>query len=419
MRKSSAASGPHATGQPGGVCSRAQYDEHKEEFKAAMDEVLQATCFINGPQVSSCDASRAVSGSPLNTANSATQIKDLEATLAAFVGVKHCIACDNGTSAIHMVLRAMDIGPGDEVITVPFTWISTVEAIVLAGATPVLVDVEAHSFNMNVSQVKAAITPKTKAIMPVSLFGQCADMAALAELSEESGIPIIEDAAQSFGATQGGKASGSLSRIATTSFFPAKPLGCFGDGGAVFTDDDELATNCVAIRNHGAVVRDTHTRLGFTGRLDSLQAAVLNVKMKHFPSAVEARGRIGARYSELLSGTAATPPQVVPGNTHVYAQYTVRVSNRDAVVAGLKARGIPCGVYYPTGCHLQPVFAEYGWAEGDFPVTEALGKEVLSLPMHPYLTEDVQDHIVQCLKEAMEEAAAEAPASAAAATAQG
>jgi UDP-2-acetamido-2-deoxy-ribo-hexuluronate aminotransferase len=315
-------------------------------------------------------------------------------------GVKHAITCASGTDSLEIALRALGIGPGDEVITVPFTWISSAEAIELVGARPVFVDIDPLDYNLDVAQLVKAISPQTKAIMPVSLFGQLPDIEEINRLATRHGIPVLEDAAQSFGATRHGKKSCAVSKIGSTSFFPAKPLGCYGDGGALFTDDDSLAEKMKAIRTHGGLQRHHHPLLGMNGRFDTLQAAILLPKLAHFSHEVETRGRIGARYSELLKDVCITP-RIREGNTHVYAQYTIRVLQRDKVAERLKAKGIPTAVYYPKCLHEQPVFSGLGYRWGDFPESEKASREVLSLPMHPFLTEKEQDKIVEAVKGAL------------------
>jgi len=353
-----------------------QYKTYKAEIDERIHRVLDHGRFILGPEVG-----------------------DLETALASYVGVKHSISVASGTHALEIALRALDIGPGDEVVTVPFTWISSSEVIGLVGARPMFVDIEPTTFNMDVTKVGAAITGRTKAILPVSLFGQMPDYSRINALAAEHGIPVIEDAAQSFGATQRGRRSCGVTLIGGTSFFPAKPLGCYGDGGALFTNDDALAEKMRAIRTHGALKRHNHPFLGMNGRFDTLQAAVLLAKLPHFDWEVERREKIGARYSQLLRGTCAVP-EVVKGNTHVYAQYTIRVANRDAVAAKLKAAGIPTAVYYPACLHEQPVFKPLGYQWGSLPESEKASREVLSLPMHPFLSEAEQDAVVSALVEA-------------------
>lgn len=340
-----------------------QYRLHQTEIDARMRRVLEHGQYIMGPEIA-----------------------ELESALAAYVGVKHAITVASGTDSLEIALRALGVGPGDEVITVPFTWISSAEVIGLVGAKPVFVDIEPNTFNINVDQIEAAITPRTKVIMPVSLFGQMPDYERINAIAAKHGVTVIEDGAQSFGATQRGQKSCGVAKIASTSFFPAKPLGCYGDGGALFTNDDALNETMRAIRTHGGVKRHHHPLLGINGRFDTLQAAVVLAKLPHFQSEVEARNRIGARYTELLRGAVGVP-EVAPNNTHVYAQYTIRVTNRDELGTALKAQGIPSAVYYPKCLHEQPVYASLGYKWGDFPVSELASREVISLPMHPYLME--------------------------------
>jgi UDP-2-acetamido-2-deoxy-ribo-hexuluronate aminotransferase len=325
------------------------------------------------------------------------EIGELEEKLAAYVGVGSCIAVASGTDALLIALMALGIGRGDEVITSPFTFIATGEMIALLGATPVFVDIDPCSYNIDPAKVEAAITPRTKAIMPVSLYGQCADFAAINAIAAKYSLPVIEDACQSFGAGyQGGRSCG-VSTIGCTSFFPSKPLGCYGDGGACFTDDAELAARMRQIRVHGQDRRYHHPALGINGRMDTLQAAILLAKLEIFDEEVTARGLIGARYSELLQDFLVTP-SVSPEQTSVYAQYTVQVDNRDALQKKLAEQGVPTAVHYPVPLHLQPAFAALGQGRGSFPVSEAAGERVMSLPMHPYLTETDQDVIVAALK---------------------
>jgi UDP-2-acetamido-2-deoxy-ribo-hexuluronate aminotransferase len=298
---------------------------------------------------------------------------------------------------LEIALRALDIGPGDEVITVPFTWISTAEVVVLVGARPVFVDIEPATYNINPDLIEAAITPRTKAILPVSLFGQMPDYDRINAIAAKHGLTVIEDAAQSFGATRRGRRSGGVTAIGSTSFFPAKPLGCYGEGGALFSDDDALADKMRAIRTHGGLKRHHHPLLGTNGRFDTLQAAVLLAKLPHFQWEVEERGRIGARYSAELGGHCVVP-KVAPGNTHVYAQYTIRIENRDKLAEKLKSQGIPTAIYYPKCLHEQPVFAPFGGARGDMPESEKASTEVLSLPMHPFLSENDQNKIINTIQ---------------------
>ena len=350
-----------------------QYRRYKAEISECMQRVLDHGHFIMGPEIA-----------------------ELEKTLATYVGVKHCITVASGTDSLEIALRALGIGLGDEVITVPFTWISSGEAIALVGATPVFVDIEPRTFNINIDLIEARITPRTKALLPVSLFGQMPDYDRINALAARYGLPVIEDAAQSFGATQRVRRSCGVTSIGSTSFFPAKPLGCYGDGGALFTDDDAQAERMRAIRAHGGLKRHQHAFLGMNGRFDTLQAAVLLAKWPHFEWEVEERARIGARYSNVLAAHCIAP-EIASGNTHVYAQYTIRVPDRDLIAEMLKVQGIPSGVYYPKCLHEQPVFANLGYKLGDFPESEKASREVLSLPMHPFLSESEQDRVIAVL----------------------
>lgn len=351
-----------------------QYQLYKTSIDAAIHQVLDQGAFIMGPQ-----------------------IKELEDQLAKYIGVNHCLTVSSGTDSLMIALMALGVGYGDEVITVPYSWISTAEVIALVGAKPVFVDIEPDTYNIDISLIEKAITPKTKAIMPVSLFGQMPDYDAINKIAAKYGIPVIEDGAQSFGASRNGKMSCGVTLIGSTSFFPAKPLGCYGDGGAIFTNDDSLASLMRSIRTHGGEKRHHHPYLGMNGRLDTIQAAVLLAKFPHFPEEVKDRERIGARYSELLKDCCVVP-QIEEGNTHVYAQYTIRVPNRDQLGQELQCQGIPTAVYYPKCIHEQPVFDYLGYGSGSFPESEKASKEVISLPMHPWLTDADQDRIVERVK---------------------
>jgi UDP-2-acetamido-2-deoxy-ribo-hexuluronate aminotransferase len=328
---------------------------------------------------------------------------ELETRLANYVGVKHCIGAASGTDTLLIALMALNIGPGDEVITSPFTFIATGEMIALAGARCVFVDIDPVTYNIDPRLIERAITPRTKAIMPVSLYGQCADFDAINAIASKHKLPVIEDGAQSFGARYQGKRSCALSTIGSTSFFPSKPLGAYGDAGALFTDDDQLAKLMREIRVHGQDRRYHHPRLGLNGRLDTLQAAVLLAKLDIFDDEVTARARIGARYSQLINAALPTvgTPRLSASCTSVYAQYTVEVPNRAKIEAAMKVRGIPTAVHYPIPLHLQPVFANLGYRAGDFPVSEGVGERVMSLPMHPYLSEVDQEKVVQALQESV------------------
>ena len=362
---------------------KTQYRRIKPSVDARIARVLEHGQYVMGPEVT-----------------------ELEQVLARYCGTKHCVAVSSGTDALLIALMALDVAPGDEVITAPFTFFATAEMIALIGARPVFVDIDPRTWNLDPAKLEAAITPRTRAIMPVSLYGQCADFDAINAIASRHGLPVIEDAAQSFGATYKGRRSNALSLIGATSFFPSKPLGCYGDGGALFTDDDGLAKLMREIRVHGQDRRYHHPRLGLTGRLDSIQAAVLLAKMEIFDDEVAARARVAASYERLIReafGTdgAVRPPCVEPFNTCVFAQYTVEVDRRDVVETRMKAAGVPTAVHYPVPLHEQPVFAYLDQPVGRFPLSEAAARRVISLPMHPYLTEEQQAKVVAALAEAV------------------
>lgn len=352
---------------------KAQYKAIKPNVDARIQAVLNHSQYILGPEVIA-----------------------LESELARRTGSKHCICCASGTDALLIALMVLNIGPGDEVITSPFTFIATVEMIALLGATPIFVDIDPRTWNLDPARVAAAITPRTRAIMPVSLYGQCADLDAIQQAA--GGLPVIEDAAQSFGATYKGRASCNLSAIGCTSFFPSKPLGCYGDGGACFTNDDQLAAAMLEIRNHGQSSRYHHVRLGLNGRLDTIQAAVLLSKLEVFDHELKLREQVAAHYGERLAGVVKTP-HLADGNRSVYAQYTIEIDHRDRIAAALKDQGIPTAIHYPVPAHLQPAFRHLGHAEGSFPISERASRRVLSLPMHPYLAASDQDMVCNALKQ--------------------
>jgi len=356
---------------------KTQYRRLKPRIDARMQAVIEHGQFIMGPEVA-----------------------ELEEKLAAFAGVKHCIGVSDGTKALLVAMMALGIEPGDEVVTTPFTFIATGEMIALLRAKPVFVDIDARTYNLDPALVEAAITPRTRAILPVSLYGQCADMDAINAIAARHGLPVIEDAGQSFGASYRGRRSCALSTIGTTSFFPTKSLGCFGDGGACFTDDDALAARMRQIRVHGQSRRYYHPVIGINARLDTLQAAVLLAKLESFDEDLAARERIGRRYGERLQGIARAP-YIEPHNRSVYAQYTLEVDARADVQARLKEMGIPTAVHYPVPLHLQPAFAGLGLGEGSFPRSEAAARRVMSLPMHADLDEATQDRVVAALREAL------------------
>lgn len=328
------------------------------------------------------------------------EVGDLEQRLAAYVGARHCVSVSSGTDALLIAMMALGIGPGDEVVTTPFTFISTVETIALLGAHPVFIDIDPRTYNLDPNLLEAALTEKTRAIMPVSLYGQCADFQAINAIARQHGIPVIEDGAQSFGATHRGEKSCHLSTIGCTSFFPSKPLGGYGDGGACFTDDDELAKRMQQIRIHGQDRRYNHPLIGVNGRLDTLQAAILLSKLEIFPEEVARRAEIAEKYRQLLEGTVVIP-FVEAFNTSVYAQYTIRVEQRDEVASALAAQGVPTAVHYPVPLHRQPAFASLGYQQTCFPHSEEAARQVMSLPMHPYLDSVDQTRIAEVLKAAV------------------
>ncbi len=354
---------------------QAQYAALKPSIDARIQRVLDHGQYILGPEVA-----------------------ELEAALAAFTGSRHCITVASGTEALLIALMALDIAPGDEVITTPFTFAATAEMIVLAGGKPVFVDVEPDTANIDVRLIEARITPRTRAIMPVSLYGQVADMEEINAIAARHGLAVIEDAAQSFGALYEGRRSCALSSFGATSFFPSKPLGCYGDGGALFTDDDRLAQAAREIRIHGQSARYTHTRVGVGGRLDTLQAAILLAKLERFEWELEQRALIAARYAEQLQGIEQIA--VRPGRNSVHAQFTVMVDGRDAVQAALKAAGVPTAVHYPRPLNLQPAYAQHCCPDC-CPVSSRLAARVLSLPMSADLAPSDQGRVVQALRAAL------------------
>lgn len=324
------------------------------------------------------------------------EVSELESSLATFVGTQHCIAMASGTDALLAALMALGIDRDDEVITSPFSFISTAETIALLGAKPVFVDIDEKTYNIDPNKIEAAISRKTKAIMPVSLYGQCANFDEINTLAKKYRLPVIEDGAQSFGATYKGKKSCSLTTIGCTSFFPSKPLGCYGDGGAAFTNDDGLAKKMRQIRVHGQDGRYYHPLIGFNGRMDTLQAAILMAKFSIFPEEISLRQRIGYHYTKKLKAHVCAP--VIDSHcTSVYAQYTIQVEDRDGLREMLQTRGIPTAIHYPIPLHLQPAFSFLKYGEGSLPLSERAAKRVLSLPMHPYLEEVAQDKIIETI----------------------
>nr|WP_305800633.1 DegT/DnrJ/EryC1/StrS family aminotransferase [Shinella sp. XGS7] len=353
---------------------KSQYAALKSSVDARIQRVLDHGQYIMGPEV-----------------------KELEEQLAAHVGVQHCITVSSGTEALLIALMALDLKPGDEVITTPFTFAATVEVIALLGAVPVYADIEPDTCNIDASRIAALITPRTRAIMPVSLYGQVCDMDEIRAVA--GSIPVIEDAAQSFGATYKGRKSCGLSTFGATSFFPSKPLGCYGDGGALFTDDAALAQAAREIRVHGQSQRYTHTRVGVGGRMDTLQCAVVLAKLERFDWEIERRLALGERYQQALAGLPLQRLAVRPDRDCVWAQFTVMVEHRAPVQQALQAQGIPTAIHYPKPLHRQPAYAR---PELSLPHAEAAAERVLSLPMSPDLSEAQQDEVIAALRRALE-----------------
>jgi dTDP-4-amino-4,6-dideoxygalactose transaminase len=358
---------------------QSQYAKIKQDIDAGIQEVIESAAFIKGPKVA-----------------------DFQTHLEQYTGAKHVINVGNGTDALQIALMGLGLKPGDEVITPTFTFIATAEVVALLGLTPVVVDVDWETMNIDIDAVRRAITPRTKAIVPVHLFGQCADMEPLMALAKEHGLYVVEDACQAIGAqytfSDGQtKQAGTMGHIGCTSFFPSKNLGCYGDGGAIFTNDDELAARMRAIANHGMVVRYHHDTIGVNSRLDSIQAAVLDAKLPHLNEYIAARQQAAAYYDKAFG---SNDKLLIPGHqahsTHVFHQYTLRVvgADRDALREGLAERGIPAMIYYPVPLHQQKAYRDPRYKDGDFPVAEKLAACVLSLPMHTELDEEQLNYIV-------------------------
>ena len=360
-----------------------QYQGIKEEVNSSIQEILENTSFINGPKV-----------------------HEFQKNLESYLNVKHVIPCANGTDALQIAMMGLGLKPGDEVITADFTFAATVEVIALLQLTPVLVDVYPDTFNIDVEAIKKAITPKTKAIVPVHLFGQSAHMEAIMEIAKEHNLYVIEDNAQGIGAnytfSNGTKVkTGAIGHIASTSFFPSKNLGCYGDGGAIFTNDDDLAHTIRGIVNHGMYERYHHDVVGVNSRLDSIQAAVLNTKLPHLDAYNNARKQAAAKYDRAFKGqeNIITPFRSGADDNHVFHQYTLKIKNvdRDALAKHLNDRGIPCGIYYPIPLHRQKAYMDERYNEADFTVTNQLVKEVISLPMHTELDDQQIEYITSTI----------------------
>jgi len=354
-----------------------QYQLYKDEIDEAIHKVLDKSNYIMGQEV-----------------------KDLEENLCKFTSAKEAITCSSGTDALLLAMMALDIKPGDEVITTPFTFIATAETIALLGAKPVFVDIDEKTYNIDVTKIEEKITTKTKAIIAVSLYGQPCDLDVLNQLkTKHSKLKIIVDGAQAFGATYKGKSEVHYSDIYTTSFFPAKPLGCFGDGGAVLTNNSELAEKMRMLRVHGQDKRYHHKYIGLGARMDTIQCAVVNVKLKYYQKDLALRQEVAQKYTQALGSVALASPAILPyikeNTTSAFAQYSIRVKNRDDVQAKLKEQGIPTAVHYPMPLHLQECFAYLEYKNGDFPIAEKVSKEIMSLPMNPYIS----DEEIKCIVE--------------------
>lgn len=354
----------------------AQQDRIKDKLNANIQKVLAHGQYILGPEV-----------------------HELEEKLSAYTGAKYCITCANGTDALQIAQMAFGIGPGDEVITPGFTYIATAETVAVLGAKPIYVDINPKTYNLDIEQLEAAITPRTKAIIAVSLYGQCADFDAINAIAAKHNIPVIEDAAQSFGASYKGKKSCNLTTVACTSFFPSKPLGCYGDGGAIFTNDEALATVIRQIARHGQDRRYHHIRVGVNSRLDTLQAAILLPKLEILDDEMQARQRVAETYNHLFTEAGITTiPFIEAHNQSAWAQYTIQVDNRDEVQAKLTEQGIPTAVHYPIPLNKQPAVAD---ESAILPVGDAVAERVMSLPMHPYMSQSKQEQVISALREAV------------------
>jgi UDP-2-acetamido-2-deoxy-ribo-hexuluronate aminotransferase len=347
-----------------------QYQLYKTEIDEAIHAVLDKSNYIMGEEVT-----------------------QLEQSLETFTGSKHAITCSSGTDALLLAMMALDIKPGDEVITTPFTFIATAETIAFLGAVPVFVDIDEKTYNIDPSKIEEKITAKTKAIMPVSLYGQPADIYAIQNIADKHQLKVIIDGAQSFGSTFNGRTDSNLGDISTTSFFPAKPLGCFGDGGAVFTNDDALAVKMKSLRVHGQSKRYYHQYIGIGGRMDTLQCAIVNVKLKYYEKDLALRQKVAAKYTEVLQDKHLTLPFINAKTTSAWAQYSVRIQNRDDMQAKLKEQGIPIAIHYPMPLHLQECFAYLNKEKGDFPICEQISNEIMSLPMNPYISNEEINYI--------------------------
>jgi dTDP-4-amino-4,6-dideoxygalactose transaminase len=356
---------------------RRQYQAIRTEVHDAIQHVLDQCAFASGPAVAA-----------------------FEAEFARYCGVRHCVGVNSGTSALHLALLVCGVGPGDEVITVPMTFVATAWAISYVGARPVFVDIELETYNMDVGQVERAITPRTRAVLPVHLYGQMAHLDPLLEICERHGLALIEDAAQAHGATYRGRRAGAVGRVGCFSFYPGKNLGAYGESGALITHDDAIATRARALRDHAQSERYRHEELGFNYRMDGIQGAVLGVKLRHLDRWNTIRRQVAARYQASLADTPLVQPHEAEGRHHVWHLYVVRSADRDRLQQALAEACIGTGLHYPIPIHLQPAYAHLGYRVGDFPVAEQLAQQCLSLPIYAELSAEEQEHIVQVLKQA-------------------
>lgn len=349
-----------------------QHNLYKDEIEEAILKVARNCNFIMG-----------------------NEIHELEQNLQKFTGTKYAITCSSGTDALLLAMMALDIKPGDEIITTPFTFIATAETIAFLGAKPAFVDIDEKTYNINPNLIEEKITSKTKAIMPVSLYGQPSNMDVIQQIANKYNLKVIIDGAQSFGSTYKNKTDSNLGDISTTSFFPAKPLGCYGDGGACFTNNEELANKMISLRIHGQTQRYYHKYIGMGGRLDTMQAAVLNVKLKYYKKDLALRQEVAKKYTQALKNSDIVLPYVESNISSSWAQYSVRVKNRDELQNKLKEEGIPTAVHYPMPLHLQECFTYLGYKKGDFPISESVSEEIMSLPMNPYVSDEEISYIVK------------------------
>jgi dTDP-4-amino-4,6-dideoxygalactose transaminase len=373
-----------------GVCStpppvplldlKAQYSGLRDQISQALHEVADSSTYVLGPRV-----------------------KEFEKAFADYAGARHCVGVNSGTSALHLALIAAGVGPGDEVITVPMTFIATTWAISYVGATPVMVDVDPITYTMNVEQVEQKLTPRTRAILPVHLYGQPADMGPLLEIGRRRGIPVIEDAAQAHGARYRGRGAGTLGQSGCFSFYPGKNLGAYGEAGAIVTDDDRIATRLRSLRDHAQTQRYHHDEIGFNYRMDAFQGAILGIKLRYLESWTEARRRLASSYLERLAGLPLQLPTEGLDLRHVWHLFVVLHPERDRLRDELEAREISTGLHYPVPVHLQKAFAHLGYREGDFPVSERIARQCLTLPLFPEMTESQQERVVDALRQVLRE----------------